>query len=183
MSGHTRTQQLNDVDTHRQTLTSATSFMTFECMHCCKLFARRWFDIGAGFERLHYNAHSGYSEIEVDDAEGIGVFCSRACLESGRTQVMATQGVPIPRVRPGLGPIEICAMCNGVVDLREWHCTYTDGQLEEQPDETVEVMELDYVAVVCRRCRPKGNASIATVVDARSECTNLGIANASVLCT
>lgn len=75
----------------------------------------------------------------------------------------------------------MCAMCNGVVDLSEWHRAYTDGQLEEQSAGTVEVMELDYVAVVCPRCRPKGNASIATVVDARSECTSLGIANASVL--
>jgi hypothetical protein len=118
-------QQLDYVDSDRQTLTSAKSFMNFECMDCCKLF-----DISAGFERLHYNPQSGYSEIVVDDAEGIGVFCSRACLESGRIQVMATQGVPIPRVCPGLGPIETCATCEGVVDLSEWHRTYATANLK-----------------------------------------------------
>lgn len=183
MSSHIPNQQSDSFDAGRQSIDSAEGFMDFECMHCSKLFERRWFDIGAAFERVHYGARDGYDEVEVGRSEGIGVFCSRACLESGQRQVMATEGVPIPSVRPGIGPIERCAICDGVVDMSDWHLTYTDSEMEEQCFGEVEVIDLDYLAVVCRQCRPKGKARESTSSANAEDSTKVTTSEALSLCT
>jgi hypothetical protein len=183
MSSHITNQQSDSFDAGRQSIDSAKGFMDFECMHCGKLFQRRWFDIGAAFERVHYEARGGYDEVEVGYGEGVGVFCSRACLESGRPQVMATEGVPIPSVRPGIGPIEKCAICDGVVDMSDWHFTYTDGQMEEQSFGAVEVIDNAYLAVVCRKCRPKNKARESTSSANGEDSTKVINPDAPLLCT
>jgi hypothetical protein len=131
----------------------ATAYMTFECMACGRMFERRWFDISREYERVHYKSPGALDEVEISRAESVGVFCSQACLNVGRGGVMQKQRVPIPPVRPGIGPVETCAKCSGPVDMSDWHLTYTNGECEEQ-EFSVSVLELDYVAVVCKGCLP-----------------------------
>src|SRR5512139_3381180 len=123
--------------------------MEFECIHCRKAFTGKWFDIGRAYERVHYSSPAALDEVEVADAEGIGVFCSSQCLEAGRGTVMLEQGVAIPAVRPGIGPIEECAKCRKPVDMSHWHLTFTDGCLEDE-EASATVLEVAYLAVVCR---------------------------------
>jgi DNA-directed RNA polymerase subunit N (RpoN/RPB10) len=134
-------------------------YMDFECMTCGKLFERRWFGLDRAFERVHFQSPTGYDEVEVADAEGIGVYCSRGCLNAGRPVLMKEEGVPIPPVRPGMGPIERCAKCAGPVDTSDWHLTYTDSENEETQPVCVQPIEVDYVARVCRQCAPRVDSS------------------------
>jgi len=109
-----------------------SDYMDFECMHCGKLFERTWLHVSRGFERVHYNSPASLDDVEIKDAEGIGTFCSMRCLRLGSPAVMRQEGVPIPGVRPGIGPIEQCAKCLRLVDMSDWHLTYTEGCCEEQ---------------------------------------------------
>lgn len=118
-------------------------------------FPETWYDLSRALERVHYKSPWSLDEVEVQASEGIGVFCSQLCLDAGREAVMNASGVPIPAVRPGIGPVESCAKCARPVDMSDWHLTYTDGCLEEKGDE-VRVIAVDYVAVVCRDCAPDG---------------------------
>lgn len=131
-----------------------TDWMEFECMHCGQMFTRKWYDLSRAFERVHFLSPLSLDEVEIEDAEGIGVFCSQQCLDAGRVPVMRDEGVPIPAVRPGIGPIESCAKCSGPVDMSDWHLTYTDGCLEQEND-AVNILDVDYAAVVCRECAPR----------------------------
>ena len=143
-------------------------YMDFECMICGKMFEERWFDIGRAFERVHFRSPDALDEVEVSFADGIGVFCSQGCLDAGRATLMQEEGVPIPSVRPGIGPVEQCARCAGPVDMSDWHLTYTDGQyLENQGG--VRVIEIDYIAVACRECAPRNGESAVALAEERDE--------------
>ena len=148
-------------------------YMDFECMTCGTMFERRWFDIGRSFQRVHFRSPGALDEIEVADAEGIGVFCSQDCLDAGRASLMQEQGVPIPSVRPGLGPVEKCAKCAGPVDMSAWHLTYTDGEYEEEKN-GVRAIEVDYIAVVCRQCAPRGGKSAVALETGHDDRRELG---------
>ncbi len=129
-----------------------TDWMDFECMYCRKMFTRKWHDLSKAFERVHYLSPPSLHEVEIDGAHSIGVFCTQGCLDLGRAALMDTEGVPIPTVRPGIGPVESCAKCSGPVDMSDWHLTYTEGCLIEEPEGKSRILEVDYVAVVCREC-------------------------------
>ncbi len=137
-------------------------WMEFECMNCGKMFTRKWYDLSRTYERVHYKSPTLLDEVEIEDAEGIGTFCSQQCLDVGRAPVMRDEGVPIPSARPGIGPVESCAKCSGPVDMSDWHLTYTDGCLEEDCG-GVKTLEVDYLAVVCRECAPRADLEQAAV--------------------
>ena len=140
-----------------------TDHMDFECMTCGKMFERTWFDISRTRERVRYKSPTAVDEVEISFGDGIGVFCSRACLEGGRAAVMQEQGVPIPTDRPDIGPIEACARCSGPVDMSDWHLTFSEGKLEGEGG-SVATLEFDYLAVVCKRCSPSQSVG-GTVAD------------------
>jgi hypothetical protein len=141
----------------------AYKLMDFECMLCRQLFEQRWFDLARSLERVHFRSPEAFDEVEVSDAESVGVFCSSGCLQAGRAQLMQDQGVPIPSVRPGIGPLEQCAKCHRPVDMSAWHLTYTECEsLEEVGRFGIQTIELGYVAVVCRDCAPRHGTSSVT---------------------
>lgn len=136
-----------------------TDYMEFECMACSKLFSRLWFDIGRSYDRVHYMRPTAHDEVEVSMAEGIGTFCSAACLDASRDRIMRDdEGVLVPRTRPGIEPIERCAKCAGPVDMSDWHLTFSEALLEEQEHAGVATHEFEYLAVVCKRCAPKSGS-------------------------
>ncbi len=140
----------------------ATDWMSFECMHCGKMFTRKWYELSRAFERVHFLSPLSLDEVEIEDSEGIGVFCSQECLAVERAPVMRDEGVPIPAVRPDIGPIESCAKCSGPVDMSDWHLTCTDGCLVEERD-GLQILDVGYVAVVCRECAPRSRTEQAAV--------------------
>lgn len=141
----------------------ASNLMDFECMSCSKLFEQRWFDLGRSFERVHFRSPESFDEVEVGGAEGVGVFCSSGCLRAGRTGLMLDEGVPIPSIRPGIGPVEQCAKCRRPVDMSAWHLTYTEGEyLEEDGRFGIQTVDMQYVALVCRDCAPQHEKSAVT---------------------
>jgi hypothetical protein len=49
----------------------------------------------------------------------------------------------------------MCAKCRGPVDMAEFHLTYIEDEaVYEGPFES-RTVNVDYLAVVCRRCRPR----------------------------
>jgi hypothetical protein len=130
----------------------------FECMHCEKLFRGELFDIGKAYERVIYPSSGDLPVVDVQDAHEVGSFCSEVCRSLGRETLMRGEGVPIPRVRPDIGPVESCAKCGKPVDMSTWHLTYTEARTEELTPGTFTIHDLEYLAVVCRGCRPQRGA-------------------------
>ncbi len=136
----------------------------FECMNCERSFSDRWFEVGRSFERVRFNRPTAMNEVEITDADGIGVFCSRDCRDSCRGALMQNEQVPVPSDRPGIEPVERCAKCTGPVDMSDWHLTYTEGECEEI-EFGVRVNDFDYVAVVCRVCEQPQKVSRSTPIE------------------
>lgn len=122
----------------------------YECFTCDRRFKSRAFSISREWDRVHFE----YSlpEVEIEGAYGLECYCSLECLTARRTDVMAQENVPIRR--PGLEPVEICAKCGGPVDMTEFHLTYVEDETVRRGMFEVQVVSLDYLAVVCRQCRP-----------------------------
>ena len=66
--------------------------------------------------------------------------------------IIGVEDVPIPTVRPDIGPIEACAKCKGLVDMAAFLLTYTECETRENGDGTATPLDLDYLAVVCNGC-------------------------------
>lgn len=138
----------------------------FECMTCNALFRQTWFDMSRTVERVLFSGPDQMDEVEISGGEGIATYCSRACHAAGRHAVMQQEGVPIPPIRPGIGPVETCAKCSGPVDMADWHVTFTEGKLEEQGG-GIATLEFHYVAVVCKRCLPVVSATSDSIEEAK----------------
>lgn len=136
----------------------------FECMSCGVMFNRTWFEVSRGFERVHFNSPAALDEVETSLSENLSAACSRACHSTTRLAVMREQAVPIPTVRPSIGPVEACARCSGPVDMSDWHLTFGDAKMEEE-GWGAETLEFDYLAVVCKKCEPFPRAAGVEVVE------------------
>ena len=128
--------------------------MDFECMLCAKFFTGVWYDIGKRRQRVIFNGLQALDEIGVLSAEGIGTFCSSECHQAGRSEVVGEE-LPIPPVPPGIGPMETCAECHGLVDMIDWHLMFTEGLMEETGSGIATVSE-SQVAAVCKKCSSSG---------------------------
>jgi predicted nucleic-acid-binding Zn-ribbon protein len=123
----------------------------YECFTCSIRFKERVFNIIREWERVHFDTK--LPEIEIEDAYGLECYCSQTCLEGRRDEVMEREGVPIRR--PGTGPVESCAKCGGPVDMSEFHLTYIEDEAIDTGMYVSSVINVEYLAVVCNRCRPR----------------------------
>lgn len=125
----------------------------FECESCKVMFTAPLFDIARSSEKMVDTPDESYPfMMDIKGAMGFANFCSSACRDKGRVAAMSAQGVPIPAERPVCDPVESCAICKGVVDMHEWHLTYTESAYNEHW-QTIE--EVEYLAVVCPTCEAK----------------------------
>ena len=126
--------------------------MDFECFECNRSFKKTVFNLDRRFERVEFAANANI--IDVEDCEGLSCYCSELCMRVHFPKEMAAQGVPIPQQRPDLGPIEVCALCKGPVDMTQYHLTFL---LEKWEDQGLagETLWDEYVAVVCETCAPR----------------------------
>ena len=139
----------------------STEVMEFECTTCHRMFSSVVFDLSREYDRVIYHRPSALDEVAVADAEGIASFCSQDCRARGTAAVMVEQQVPIPAERPGIEPVESCAKCGGDVDMSEWHLTFVEAEADFSGF-GVELANVEYLAVVCRRCAPRAKATMAS---------------------
>jgi len=59
-----------------------------------------------------------------------------------------------PDLPPGTGPIKPCAICGALVDMTEFHPTYLESFEAHESHLVLRTINLDYLAVLCRKCRP-----------------------------
>ncbi len=125
----------------------------FECESCRVMFSAPLFDIARSSERMVDTPTEPYPfMMDIRRAMSFANFCSSACRDKGRDAAMAAQGVPIPTVPLFCDPVESCAICNGAVDMHEWHLTFTESAYNENW-QTIE--EVEYLAVVCPTCEAR----------------------------
>jgi len=123
----------------------------YQCFSCSKRFRSRVFSITREWECVHFEYY--LPEIEIENSCGLECYCSFECLSERRAEVMKREGVPIRR--PGLEPIEICAKCGGPVNMAEFHLTYLEDEGLHRGTFGIQTVDVDYLAVVCRQCRPR----------------------------
>lgn len=128
--------------------------MDIECWACGRMFGPVMFDVTRAFERVCFYPAPRVPEVDITDAEGIGIYCSACCRQMALPALMLVEDVPIPAVRPDIGPIETCAKCKGPVDMAAFHLTYTECETQENGDGTATTLGLNYLAVVCNGCAP-----------------------------
>lgn len=122
----------------------------YECFACKRRFHARVFTLSKEWERVEYSGEM--PSVDISDSYGLECYCSQECLNLRRDAVMADEGVPIHR--PGIGPIEQCAKCRGLVDMEEFHLTYLESYEVHETDFIIRTIDVDYLAVLCRKCHP-----------------------------
>ena len=126
----------------------------YECFTCSVRFKKKVFSITREWERVDFS--EALPEVDILDAYGLECYCSKSCLEGRRDEVMARGQVSI--TRPNLGPVETCAKCGGPVDMSEFHLAYLEDESIDEGTFVSTMIDLDYLAVVCKRCHPKSAA-------------------------
>ena len=140
--------------------------MEFECETCGAMFRDRLFGVSRAYERVIFSSPDALEEVHTGYSECIANFCSSACLARGRSAAMRAQCVPIPAVRPGIGPVEACAKCKGPVDMSDWHLTFLEDEIDTSLNR-FQPLNVDYIAVVCRQCAPRAIAKASASIDER----------------
>jgi hypothetical protein len=122
----------------------------YECFTCKRRFRTSVFSIVREWNRVDYSGE--LPSVEITESYGLECYCSQTCLNLRLVIVMASEGVPIRR--PGLGPVESCAKCRALVDMEEFHLTYLESYEVHETNFIVRTVDVDYLAVLCRECRP-----------------------------
>jgi len=128
----------------------------YECFECNAMFRKHVFGLNRQFERVGFG--TSMPVIDVEHSDGLTCYCSDRCMNIHFPKEMVNQGVPIPAVRPDIGPVEVCAVCKGPVDMLRWHLTFVLEEFEDmgwcaQPKWS------EYVAVVCNYCTPRSDGA------------------------
>lgn len=103
--------------------------MDFHCEMCGKVTYDHMFEVARTTERMHYDTAHGIPEAEVADAGTVAGFCSEACLQRSVQEVLRRRRIELLPEGPGVGPIETCGICRGVVDRSHWHFSYTTAEM------------------------------------------------------
>jgi hypothetical protein len=123
----------------------------FECYTCGTIFKGTMFAVTCEWERVYYMQETRM--VAVEGSLRLECYCSTQCRQARAKEVMNREQVPIPAIRPGLGPIEVCAMCRGPVDMCQFHRTYVEDQIESDGFNSTPI-DVNYLAVLCRACDP-----------------------------
>lgn len=139
----------------------------YECFTCNRRFRSALYSISRELERVDYV--EAEPVVEISASVGLECYCSQACAASRRSLVMAREGVPISN--PGLGPIEPCSRCGAPVDMTEFHVTYLESYEVHRSAITLDTVSLNYLAVLCRKCRPLQSDRVSATTAAEAENT------------
>ena len=140
----------------------------YYCMVCDARFRSPLFSITKSVERMHYFEGERLPEAEVEYAEGIGTYCSAACMASDRERLLQTEKVRV--TFPGCGPIEACSRCGLPVDMSKSHDTWTEEQdvmsFSWGDMDVLQPQDVVVLAVACRGCSHIVAESVTSQVEA-----------------
>ena len=137
----------------------------YQCFNCMRVFRSPVFDIAREWNRTHFEEDP--PSVEIRGSVGLECYCSRECLNVRRPVVMAAENVPIRR--PGIGSVESCAKCHGTVDMSCFHVAYLESCAEVEDGFILRTVDLDYLAVLCRRCQPYVSTAAVAETEGSSE--------------
>lgn len=127
----------------------------FYCNTCGKRFRSPLYDVGKEFAQTFFYKEPRPPEIEVMGAETIANYCSPACRGRSRDQLLLQDKVRA--TFPGIGPVETCSRCGGLVDMTKFHLTYVQTDTTQdwgRPMFGVGVLRTETLAVICQECEP-----------------------------
>lgn len=137
--------------------------LDIRCDMCGTVTYDHMFEVARTKERMHYDTAHGIPEAEVADADTVAGFCSEACLQSSVQEVLRRRGIALLPEGPGVGPIETCGICRGVVDRSHWHFSYTTAEMRFSGHCGTASGVVEH-AVTCATC--EGSATRASTEDA-----------------
>lgn len=133
----------------------------YACMVCETHFRSPLYEIARGYERTIFFDGDRMPEVEPISSNGIGIYCSAACLNQDRDKLLVKENVRA--TFPGIGPIEVCSRCGRPVDMAQFHLSWTEEELSCQWGQFIDVLQPIYVqslAVVCQQCAPLSTSAI-----------------------
>lgn len=133
----------------------------YTCMVCEKHFRSPLYEISRGYERTIFFDGDQIPVVEPAGSEGIGTYCSAACLNQDRDKLLLKENVRA--TFPGIGPIEVCSRCGKPVDMVQFHLSWTEEELNCQWGPFIDVLQpinVQSLAVVCQQCAPLNAAAI-----------------------
>lgn len=136
-----------------------SELMDFECMSCSKMFSGVWYDIGKRRERVIFNSPQALDEIEVQSAEGIGVFYSAGCHQAEQGHEAGRCSHSAHSAQPWTGG-KLCQV-QGSVDMSDWHLKYTEGVMKDT-SAGIDALRETLMAALCKKCSPSGLALAAS---------------------
>jgi len=129
--------------------------MNFECDECGKMFDSP--NYGVGWEIARTDFSDGGPSVRIGYAATVLNFCSPECREgTARTKLLGDKGIKI--TYPDIGPQEVCSGCGGMVDMAQSHYGLTQSADRMDTEGGVTQEDLEYLAVLCTRCKPVGKS-------------------------
>lgn len=120
------------------------------------------FDVTKEYERTIFHENDNLPEVEIIGAVAIGQYCSKACRDHARDDLLLRENVHA--TYPNIGPIEPCSRCGKPVDMTKFHLTYVESILEQEwARMSANVLESAVLAVLCNACSPPPSRLIAEV--------------------
>jgi len=124
---------------------------TSACSACGKSLCNPVFGLGRQFERTIISSDDSLDEVEVIDANVIAEYCSAACLNSKRDELLAQEN--IRPTYPDIGKAVTCSRCGDPVDVTKFHMAWIEEETEYH-EFVVTPINVDVLAVACNRCVP-----------------------------
>lgn len=128
----------------------APDHLPLTCYNCERRMAGGMWSLTRSMQRVHFKP--GLPEVEVEDAECLSYYCSHPCMTDDVPGVMRNERVPIPKVSPRIGPVELCAVCQKPIDMATFHRTYTLSDEKEISSRVLQTLWVEDIAVVCDEC-------------------------------
>lgn len=133
---------------------SPTSSIHFSelCTQCQRPVQESGHVLFMSTEWVEYPAPDCWPQVAVVRSERIARCCSHACLQALLARRLAGFSVKLPSSAPDIGPVEVCAKCNGVVDMSAEHLCIWHAQEPPAVHKAAALERLRYAAVFCRNC-------------------------------
>lgn len=122
------------------------------CAQCHQPISASGQVLGLSIEWVEFLAPGCLPQVAIVRSERLARCCSSACLKVLQTEWLTRFSIKRPKTSPGIGPVEVCARCEGIVDMTAEHLCIWHAQLQPSAYEAAVEERLQYSAVCCRSC-------------------------------
>ena len=134
----------------------------FFCETCGKPYRTPMFDVAKEYERTIFQEANRLPEVEIIGSVEIGQYCSSACRDRARSDLLLRENVR--PTYPDIGPIESCSRCGLPIDMTKFHLAYVESILDQEWGRmSASVLESVVLAVLCNACAPPPDRLITEV--------------------